>query len=182
MKQYKPLVQESISSVCEPIAAYGLNTSVNSFSPFIPSRLIVKRFYTTHISSGSVHFTTTISRSNNLTGDTSVFVSIINQIDSLKEIYELVNSKMIKRFIASNPDLINDLTELYTEIITRFGYTTPRIELVSDADMPDWKTLFVSININDEFESGMEKLNNLLECWAFQRSTEFKNAVTISIL
>ena len=104
------------------------------------------------------------------------------QLASIDDTYELKGKEILFAFLAEHPAIISPLLELPFQISERFGLVVPKIELIQDEELPNWKTLYVKIPHQFSFDLGYEKLIDLLENWAFNQSSGFKKFVTISIL
>lgn len=111
----------------------------------------------------------------------SVTVNCYSDIDFLKDAFQFVNPDEVKQFLLYHPEIIQHILDCHIEILTRFDIVTPKMELVTDAELSDWKTLFITIPHNSEYEESFELLNDLLQNWAFYQSKQFKQLVTITL-
>ncbi|MFA6090002.1 MAG: hypothetical protein WC755_09170 [Candidatus Woesearchaeota archaeon] len=98
-------------------------------------------------------------------------------ISSLNGLYDFSNRNEIFNFLARHQEIIPSIMECSRQISNIFGNMIPKIEIVIDSELPDWKTLFIIIPCIDENID--LKLFDLLK-WSFKQSKEFKKLVTIT--
>jgi hypothetical protein len=113
--------------------------------------------------------------------DTSVTINKYSDIEFLDDAFELVNPQSIRQFLFFHPEIIPSILECHVEILTRFNLVIPKMELIVDVEQPDWKTIFITIPHQLEYEEAFEKLNDLLRNWAFYQPEIFKRLVTITV-
>jgi hypothetical protein len=99
----------------------------------------------------------------------------------MKKLYKFASNRAYDQYLQKGL-LSSDLVALYPEIIARFGKVKPKIELTKDAEFPQWETLYITIPTKEKFETAQEKLNDLIQKWVYNQSSEFKKAITLSIL
>lgn len=172
---------ESFNTVLEPLVAYGNRIELKNELLIVAKPFAARQFVAAFFQSGSVSTTLISDYEIFFPNDTSVYVSIINDINYLEHAFNFVNEKEIKSFLMMKPELISALLSLQSEIFSRLGFVIPRMELVTDIELPDWKTIFVNITSSENFENAFEKVNDLIQRWAFLQSKEFRKLVTISL-
>jgi len=151
-------------------------------SNLIPWTITAQRFSNTFLISGSVTLQTISIQEALAPNESSVYQFYLSQLKATSILYHHVNKKEIGSFLSEHIDLVPSLLSLSFEIFKRFDIRIPNIELVVDQEMPDWKTVFVTIPHQLDFDLAYEKLTDLIQNWAFNQSAEFKKFVTISIL
>lgn len=113
--------------------------------------------------------------------DSSITINQYSDIDFLNDAFEFINPQSIKQFLFLHSEIIQSILKCHIEILMRFDIITPKMELIIDAEQPDWKTIFITIPHQLEYKDAFEKLNDLLRNWGFYQPKSFKRLVTITI-
>ncbi len=98
------------------------------------------------------------------------------KIKMINKIFNFINLNEINHFLISNKEIISTIVECRNQISSIFGNVNPKIEVVTDAELPDWKTLFIVIPRVDDYVD--LRLLDLLN-WSFKQSKQFKKLVSI---
>lgn len=114
--------------------------------------------------------------------DLSLTSSFFSDIEKISEYFEVNTTSGIYTFLEQHKDFAPILLDCYNEINKRFGNTKPNISLIIDEENNTWKTIFIKIPYESNFENALDDLDNLLQNWMFLQSKEFRKFVTISII
>ena len=170
---------KSISPYCEQVSDFLLYPDILYEETSAFDKLIIQK----RNIFGFMPYNTSVSVIDKdfISSDTSVNINTINEIEILKHIFTFYNENEIKSFLMVHSSLITPLNKLQDEIISRFGNILPKMELVTDVELPEWKTLFITIPSIDNFETAFEKLNSLICEWLFPQSKDFKKLINLTI-
>ncbi len=150
------------------------DTKVHNYSGIYASR-IGKAMAGTVVSEGW----DTFERSSFCGKSTLDRLILPKEMSLIQVVFNLINPDEIKQFLIYNTELISALLECRNKIISLFGNIEPKIELVTDVELPEWKTIFVIIPHNLADKKFDENLNSLLMDWVFYQSKKFKKLISI---
>lgn len=97
----------------------------------------------------------------------------------LNDNFYFINADEINHFLVLNPEIVPYIIESYKEIVDRFLYIKPNLELIKDIEMPEWETLQISIPSIYNDDISFLKLNDLLKNWMFAKPKKFKRLVSL---
>lgn len=110
----------------------------------------------------------------------SIFLARYNELETIERLYFLINEDEIKLFLLENKFLIDFLKKTVSEVKGVFGDFPIFLELKTDEEMPDWKTLFVKIKTSLNREDAKKRENWLLEKLFFRQERTIKRLVVFS--
>lgn len=112
--------------------------------------------------------------------ESSIFLLVQKQIESLKNIYIFQNPEEIIQFLLSNKDLIEILLEAHKYIFKIFGKVPIYLELHQDPE-EDWDELFVVISSMETAEQIIELEERLFKTWFDKIIKKVGNRLNFSI-
>jgi hypothetical protein len=112
--------------------------------------------------------------------DSSVFGFYHMQLTSVAKDYLVQQQEMVFPFLIEHAAIIPDLLKLPFQIFKRFGLVTLKMELIQDEELPDWRSIFITIPMGEDYEHAFKVLDNLLQEWFADQSKEFRSIVSIT--
>lgn len=182
IKPYSLVEDELTILVNEPDPTYSKRTNRFFLGEFLSQNNLLVQYSNLFLNSPSITYQSNAIFELRASGDTSLFGFYLDRMNIVEVLYSTTRFYEIQNYLFKHNTLIESLIELFYEITKRFGFINPKMELITDIELPDWKTLVVSIPSSEEFETTFEKLNSLIEEWLFHQSNEFKKNVNISVL